>query len=192
MEGARLEQDPGDNTAMLLTPDLDVGRYTFVVAVRDDGYPAKIDRQEFDIEIEEPEEEPVEEPAEPFDPSTATYITGVVRDTQGIEQVFVHVKPTGELLKLKVGDAFEVGTVEGVVVLISEGKAMLEIDGEQREFRPGQRLNEGSGSSSRGSQPPTLTRGFTALDRASKQVRPSMVLGCWRRDAGSGAADNDE
>ena len=45
----------------MTTPDLEVGSYTFVVAVKDDGYPSKIDRQEFEIEIEEPEEEVVEE-----------------------------------------------------------------------------------------------------------------------------------
>lgn len=149
MQGAKIEQKEGEDSATLTTPDLEVGSYTFVVAVKDDGYPSKIDRQEFEIEIEEPEEEVVEEPEPEFDPSLATYITGVVRNTQGVEQVFIHVKPTGELLRLAVGEAFEIGTIQGIVVLISEGKAVLEVNGEEQEFRPGQKLNAVSSRRSR-------------------------------------------
>ena len=47
----------------------------------------------------------------------------------------VHVKPTGELLKLAVGDAFEIGTVQGFVVLINDGKVVMEVNGEEKEFR---------------------------------------------------------
>ena len=152
MQGAKIEQDKGDDSATLTTPDLDVGRYTFVVAVKDDGYPSKVDRQEFQIEIEEPREKAVPEPEPEFDPSLATYITGVVRNTQGVELAFVHVKPTGELLKLAVGEAFEIGTVQGFVVLINDGKVVMEINGEEKEFRPGQKLNASSSLRSRRSR----------------------------------------
>ena len=152
MQGAKIEQDEGDDSATLTTPDLDVGRYTFVVAVKDDGYPSKVDRQEFQIEIEEPREKAVPEPEPEFDPSLATYVTGVVRNTQGVELAFVHVKPTGELLKLAVGDAFEIGTVQGFVVLINNGKVVMEVNGEEKEFRPGQKLNASSSLRSRRSR----------------------------------------
>ena len=152
MQGAKIEQDEGDDSATLTTPDLDVGRYTFVVAVKDDGYPSKVDRQEFQIEIEEPREKAVPEPEPECDPSLATYVTGVVRNTQGVELAFVHVKPTGELLKLAVGDAFEIGTVQGFVVLINDGKVVMEVNGEEKEFRPGQKLNASSSLRSRRSR----------------------------------------
>ena len=150
MDGARLEQEEGEDTATLILPDLDVGKYSFVVAVSDDGYPAKTDQQEFSVEIEEPEPEEMEVEEPEFDPSSATYITAVVRNIQGIQQVFIHIKPTGEMLKLEVGQDFEVGSVTGSVVDLDQGKAILMVNGEPVEFRPGQPLKkEESRSSSR-------------------------------------------
>lgn len=142
MTGVTLEPDTRGNSARLVLPgDLAVGSYTFTVAVSDDGLPPKSDRHEFSVEVEEaPTPEPEREPEAPFDPSVATFVTGVVKDRDGVRQVFIDIKPLGETLRLGEGETFEVGTVKGRVVSLENGRAVLEIDGEERTFRPGQPL----------------------------------------------------
>ncbi|MCA9105621.1 MAG: cadherin repeat domain-containing protein [Planctomycetales bacterium] len=155
MAGVRIEPDRDGRSATLVVPaDLAVGRYQFTVAVTDDGFPAKTDQGQVSIEIEEREQPPAPDPPEPeFDVAIASYVTGVVRDRDGVWRVFIDNKPKGELLELTIGDEFEVGSVSGVVLDLAPGRATFEIEGEFVDFRPGQVLkNEtrpSSGSSRR-------------------------------------------
>lgn len=179
MEGVTLRNDPARNSATLIVPsDLAVGRYQFTVAVHDDGFPAKSDQAQYSIEIEAEPTPRAPEPPEPaFDPSVATYVTGIVRDRAGIWKVFVDNKPEGELLELVVGDEFEVGSISGIVLQIVPGRATFEIDGEIVDFRPGQVLNENTSgrrsSSSRGSSSRGSSSGFSRSSRSTSDDEES-------------------
>lgn len=143
MADVKLESS-GRGSAKLLLPELGIGRYRFTVAVSDDGLPAKTATQVVEVEVEKPDPPKQPTPPEPpFDPSVATYVTAVVKDRTGVRNVFIDIKPEGKTLRLSEGMSFEVGTIKGTVLELTAGKALIEIDGDLREFRPGDPITGG-------------------------------------------------
>ena len=129
----------------LSIPSLDVGEYKFKLRALDD-HP---DQKSTDLEImlavvERPKPKPkeVEPPKPAFDPSVRTEISSIVRDRTGVRQVWINIKPTGERLRLTVDEEFEVGPHKGKVVAINSKYAILEVDGEQGMFKPGDNFTE--------------------------------------------------
>jgi len=124
---------------------LEVGEYHFKFIVKDDHPDSKSAELEMTLHVVEPPPPPkvAEKKPEPkFDPSSRTVITGIVRDRSGEEQVWIHIKPTGQRLKLASGEEFEVGPHQARVVEILRGAVVLEIDGIQGIYRAGDTFNE--------------------------------------------------
>lgn len=82
-------------------------------------------------------------PPPKFDDSRHAYITAIL-ESQGEPQVWLKVRTTGETLKLKVGDAFEVGTVTAKVTRIEIRSIEIEVGESRRWIRLGQPLTPDS------------------------------------------------
>jgi hypothetical protein len=54
----------------------------------------------------------------------------------------MHVRTRDMTLKLRVGDAFEIGSLKGKVVEVTPRKVILETEGRQFELRPSGNLSE--------------------------------------------------
>lgn len=145
MSDVVLEQKPGARSATLTGPTLGVGEYKFVVMVADSGLPSKTAQEEFKIVVEDrppppPRNDPPPRVTPKFDPAVATYISAIVGDKDGVTRVWIDVKPTGQLLKLAVGDSFEVGTVKGTVKEIRRRSVILDVNNEPWELFLSDRL----------------------------------------------------
>ena len=96
-----------------------IGKYEFAIEAIDDGYPARPSKVEkFVINVaEQPPPKGPDRPQDPppsFDHSRFTVFTAVLNaDGQG--EVWLHNRPTGEMIKLHRGDKFQIGTVKGTV-----------------------------------------------------------------------------
>ena len=65
-----------------------------------------------------------------------------VLDIGGIGEVWLHVRPTGETLKLHAGDKFEIGSIKGTVAQIGETDFVFENEGKQRKLEQGDILDQ--------------------------------------------------
>jgi hypothetical protein len=94
------------------------------------------------LAVVEPPPPPAPREAPPgFDESTQTVLTALVQGS-GDWTAWMKVRTRGTTLKLKPGDAFEVGTLSGKVVEVNAKYVVLEIDGKQFELRPAGILSE--------------------------------------------------
>lgn len=137
---AGLELDP--RTGEVRWEPKELGEYSLTVKVTDDGYPRKSSERQFEIAVVDPPPPP--KPAEPapgFDESTQTVLTALVQGS-GDWTAWMKVRTRGTTLKLKPGDAFEIGTVSGTVVEVTSKFVVLEIDGKKFELRPAGVLSE--------------------------------------------------
>jgi hypothetical protein len=112
------------------------GSYEFVVAVTDDGIPAKSDTQRFMVTVSDPAPTPPPPRTLAFDEAKYTYLVGVI-DENGKSEVWLNNRPRAKTLKLKVGDEFEIGSVKGVVKSISREEFVFECDGKLRKLARG-------------------------------------------------------
>jgi hypothetical protein len=81
----------------------------------------------------------------PFDPSKFAVLTAVV--AQGGEpEAWIHVRTSGKLLKLREGDAVEIGPFRGTVARIEARRVEIEADGDRRVLDIGQNLGGAAGS----------------------------------------------
>jgi hypothetical protein len=120
----------------------ELGKYSLTVKVTDDGYPQKSAERSFEIAVVDPPPPP--KPAEPapgFDESTQTVLTALVQGG-GDWTAWMKVRTRGTTLKLKPGDAFEIGTLRGTVAEVNSKFVTLEIDGKKFELRPAGVLSE--------------------------------------------------
>lgn len=116
----------------------------FDVTVRatDDGYPSRSSEQRLVVKVlDPPPPEPEPEPPAGFDDASQTVLTALV---QGRNEwtAWLHVRTKDETIKLKVGDVFEIGTVQGTVQSVSARSAVLEVDGNTLELEPAGNLLE--------------------------------------------------
>lgn len=116
----------------------------FNVKIRatDDGYPNRTFEQPLLVRVVDPPA-PEPEPEAPlaFDDASQTVLTALV---QGRNEwtAWMHVRTRDMTLKLRVGDAFEIGSLKGTVVGVTPRAVTLEIDGRQFELRPSGNLSE--------------------------------------------------
>jgi hypothetical protein len=116
------------------------GEYEFVVEAVDDGLPSK--RTESTVVISVSDPLPAAAPAPTrlaFDDAKYTVLTAVL-DVSGEGEVWLHVRPKGQTLKLRTGDKFEVGSVKGRVAEIGQADFVFEADGKQHRVGKGEAL----------------------------------------------------
>jgi hypothetical protein len=116
------------------------GTYEFVVEGLDDGFPARPSpREKFVITVKE------QKPAAPrgleFDNAKFTLLTAILTvDGQG--EVWLHVRPTGQMVTLHEGDRFEIGSVKGTVAKIGEYDFTFDFEGKRRQLAKGELLEQ--------------------------------------------------
>lgn len=91
--------------------------------------------------VDPPPPEPEPPPKLAFDDATQTVLTALV---QGRDEwtAWMHVRTRDQTLRLRVGDAFEIGSLKGTVVEVTPRYVMLEIDDRKFELRPSGNLSE--------------------------------------------------
>ena len=120
------------------------GEYEIVVLATDSGLPAKTDQITIPISVVDPPPPEPERPRPPsFDDAKFAYVTTLM-EVNGTPQLWLSLRTTGETLRLKVGDQFEVGEVEGVVSRIDFDlrEVEMEWDGQLHRIRRGQSLGQ--------------------------------------------------
>ena len=126
----------------------------FDVTVRaiDDGYPNRSSEQRLVVKVlDPPPPEPEPEPPVGFDDASQTVLTALV---QGRNEwtAWLHVRTKDETIKLRIGDAFEIGTVAGSVVSVNARSVILDVAGNELELEPSGNLLEAVKSISTNSQ----------------------------------------
>lgn len=120
-----------------------LGKYKLVVEVQDNGYPRKPVKQEIALNVVEPRDDrPPPRPAG-FDQSKFTVLSGVI-EVDGERQIWLHNRTQRDgMLKLGIGDAFEVGTIKGTVESIGlTDFTFVSDDGKVRRLAKGGSLHE--------------------------------------------------
>lgn len=120
----------------------DTREFDVVVRAIDSGFPKKTSEERLTVKVVDPPEPEPEPPARPvFDDATQTVLTALV---QGRDEwtAWMHVRTRDETLRLRVGDAFEIGSLKGSVVEVTPRYVMMEIGGKKFELRPSGNLSE--------------------------------------------------
>jgi hypothetical protein len=119
------------------------GKYEFSFEAIDDGFPTKSSGPvKVVVNVSDPPPaRPPEPPKLAFDHAKFTVLTAVL-DIGGIPEVWLHVRPTGQTLKLHTGDQFEIGSIKGTVGQIGESDFAFESDGKQRRLERGEILEQ--------------------------------------------------
>ena len=144
-EGAKLDPKNGD----FRWEPKEKGTYEFTVRVTDTGMPAKSVSKTIKFEVTDPppKQEPVAvkppPPPPPFDTAKHTFLTGVVgADDQS--EAWLQVRTTGQMLKLRTGEKFDVGTLKGKIHFIGEQEIQIETtDGKRLLVYIGECLRDG-------------------------------------------------
>ena len=100
------------------------GEFQAKVVVTDNGLPARSDEQLVKITVNDPPPPPPPPPPSPkkkldFDGAKFTVLSGITSRNGQLEAWFT-VRTTGELLKLKVGQKIQVGSIEGKIAKIED------------------------------------------------------------------------
>lgn len=98
-----------------------------VVRATDQGWPAQTAEQRLAIQVVDPPPEEPEKPELAFDEAKQAVLTGLV-GRQGEWIAWVNLRTKGEIVKLKAGDPFEIGSLKGTVREVNERFAVLEVD----------------------------------------------------------------
>lgn len=128
-----------------------LGKHKFVIEAYDDGFPSKPARQELVLNVIDP---PPEGPKLPpgfsgFDDAKYTVLAGVV-DVSGEGEIWLHNRPDGKMLKLRVGDEFEIGSIKGTVESIGEKDFTFLSEGKLRKLGQGEVLHAAATTSQNG------------------------------------------
>jgi hypothetical protein len=76
-----------------------------------------------------------------FDFAKFTMLTAVL-DVSGQGEVWLHVRPTGQMVMLRQGDQFEIGSVKGTVSQIGEYDFSFDFEGKRRKLSKGELLDQ--------------------------------------------------
>jgi hypothetical protein len=121
------------------------GKYEFIFEAIDDGIPSKTSAPvKVVVNVTDPPPVVARAPDPPrlaFDNAKFTVLTAVL-DIGGTAEIWLHVRPTGETLKLHKGDKFEIGSIKGTVAQIGETDFVFEMDGKQRKLERGEVLEQ--------------------------------------------------
>jgi hypothetical protein len=140
----RLVQAPDDSarlneeTGQLSWTPRQTGRYEFAFEAIDDGYPNLASRPERFI-VNVTEQPPPSRPVVEFDHARFTVLTAVL-DLDGQGEVWLHVRPLGEIVKLHQGDRFQIGTIAGTIVEIGQYDLTFTSNGKLHKLSKGDML----------------------------------------------------
>lgn len=113
---------------------LEVGDYEIKIGVNDDGFPSKSAEAVGKIVVKEPRKKPVAKVVKKPKHAGHTKINRISwRD--GVYDVKIGVRLTGEVFELKVGDEFKLDDKIWIVKDIEDRKVTLETDGRILEYR---------------------------------------------------------
>ena len=115
------------------------GKYEFVVEGTDDGFPAKVSNREKIVINVRPQGAPPK--PDVFDVAKFTMLTALL-DIDGRGEVWLHVRPTGQMVTLHHGDQFEIGTVKGTVSQIGEYDFCFDFEGKRKRLTKGELLDQ--------------------------------------------------
>lgn len=138
-EGLRIDPDSG---RVSWRPE-ELGEVSFSVSVQDDGIPRLTDSVRVTVRVVERSVKVARQsdvpPKSEFDDARFTYAVAVT-EVNGERQVWLLVRTSGKVLKLKKGDKVSVGSVQGVVTRIDDRAAVVESNGETLTVGFGQPL----------------------------------------------------
>ncbi|HMC10674.1 MAG TPA: hypothetical protein VKH44_05270 [Pirellulaceae bacterium] len=117
----------------------EAGTYEFVVEGADDGFPTKVSNREKIVINVRPQGDPPKPTI--FDFAKSTILTALL-DVDGQGEVWLHVRPTGQMVTLHQGDQFEIGSVKGTVSQIGEYDFCFDFEGKRRKLGKGEWLEE--------------------------------------------------
>jgi hypothetical protein len=139
IDDMKIVADQGKRSGKVVIPGQKAGSYSFEVMVSDNGFPAKFTKETVKVVFKDDEPrvvKPVEKPAPAFLNAKETRITAIVRDRLGDWQVWVNVRTTGERLKLKQGDSFELDKKKWVVDEIRADQAVFRVENNRLTVGP--------------------------------------------------------
>jgi len=148
-DGAPPDASIGETSGEFRWTPEELGEYEVTIHVSDDGMPNKSDSDTFKIVVVEPAPPPpepvasVERPKLTFDDAKHTYVSGITSNARGQWELWLTVRTTGQVLRLKQGDRISVGSVQGVVSRISERDVVVETDERKLLVSKGENLLEG-------------------------------------------------
>lgn len=119
------------------------GTYEFIFQASDDGLP-KRSSEPVKVVLNVTDALPPAPAGPPrlaFDQAKFTVLTAVL-DIGGTGEVWLHVRPTGQTLKLHAGDQFEIGSIKGTVAEIRETDFVFEYEGKRRKLAKGEILEQ--------------------------------------------------
>jgi hypothetical protein len=115
------------------------GKFEFVVEGTDDGLPPKpAERVTFALNVKEQSSAPQNVA---FDFAKFTMLSGLL-DVDGKGEVWLNVRPTGQIVVLREGDRFEIGSVKGTVSQIGENDFCFDFEGKRRRLARGEMLDQ--------------------------------------------------
>jgi hypothetical protein len=122
-----------------------LGKFKFVIEAFDDGYPSKTARKDLVLNVVDPPDAPrvVDTSFRGFDNAKFTVLAAVI-DVSGEGEVWLHNRPAGKMLKLRVGDDFEIGSIQGTVEEIGEKDFTFVSAGKLRKLGQGEMLEQAS------------------------------------------------
>ncbi|MBI1904234.1 MAG: cadherin repeat domain-containing protein [Planctomycetia bacterium] len=121
-EGAKIDAKSGEFS---WTPK-ETGDFAVTAIAADDGLPSKSAQQKITIKVGDSPMETIAGPKKlDFDEAKHTFVTGVLRRNDE-PFVWLTVRTTGEVKKLKTGDKLAIGSIDGVVAEIGEEEVVIE------------------------------------------------------------------
>jgi hypothetical protein len=127
------------------------GSYELTIRVEDDGWPAKVASQKFAVTVSDPPPPTVAGPRDPGPPpgpakpkwelGRFTFITAVT-ESDGQPEAWFSVRTTGELMRLRPGDKFDVMGLKGTIAGIDDETIELEVQGKRYTVRLGENLGQ--------------------------------------------------
>ena len=127
----------------------ELGKRRLTIYATDNGFPPTTSAVDVVVEVVEPKK-PKEKPKKElgFDTAKLAVVSAIIR-SRGKPQVWVSVRAKGQLLKLGVGDKFEVGRTNAKVTRIDPREFHFETtDGELKVVELGQNLADAQAVSS--------------------------------------------
>jgi hypothetical protein len=135
-EFVRLDEQTG---ALRVDSD-ETQEFEIQVRATDAGYPRKSIEQTLTVKIvDPPPPPPPPKPKPDFDDASQTSLTALLQ--VGDEwTAWMNVRTRGQTLKLRVGDQFEIGSLQGSVIELTAKYALLEVNGRRFQYRQGMSL----------------------------------------------------
>ena len=123
----------------------ELGKFSFSVIAEDDGIPRLSSTVKVTVEVVAKAEKVVEKPKveAKFDDARFTYPIAVTK-INGEPQVWLQIRTSGEVLRLKNGDEVSIGSVQGVISHIGQRTAEIETEDKTLKVSFGKPLVESS------------------------------------------------